>query len=77
MPRAWLYKSKIGNLYIVPLKNGTFGLMHNNIIWESSYTPEDEAENVRAHVTGCDAWDSLDGKVDPPSDLSEWSLVNI
>ena len=75
--KAWRYKSRIGPLYIVPMKNGRFGLMYDNTIWESSATPADEAENVRAHVTGCSDWDDLDGIVDPPSDLSEWELVNI
>lgn len=76
MPRAWRYDSAIGPLYIVALKDGTFGFVYDHTIWESSDSPIAEADNVRAHVTGCWDWDKLDGKVPDPIDLSEWEPVD-
>ena len=71
----WVYHSPIGNLYIVKLPNGRYGLKYDGTIWESCSTPEAEADNVYCHVTGCWDWDQLDGKVDGPTDLSEWERL--
>lgn len=30
------------------------------------------ADDVYLHVTGCDEWDRLDGKIDAPTDIYEW-----
>ena len=69
----WKYESPIGPLYIKQLSNGRYGLLFNGSIWESSHSPQAEADNVYMHCTGCSEWDSLDGKVpDVPADLSEW-----
>lgn len=69
----WVYRSPIGNLYIKRLNNGSYGLEYDGTVWESSPSPQIEADNVYTHVTGCYEWDKLDGRVmDVPSDLSEW-----
>ena len=72
----WRYKSAIGYLYIVPLKDGRFGFVYDDVVWESSDTPQIEADNVACFCTGCFMWDILDCKVDYPSDLSEWELCH-
>lgn len=69
----WKYESPIGPLYIKRLEDGRYGLLFNNIIWESCHSPQAEVDNVYMHCTGCIAWDMLDGKVfNVPTDLSEW-----
>lgn len=72
----WKYKSPIGSLFIKHLDNGRYGLVYNGIVWESCHTPQEEADNVYMHCTGCYEWDSLDGEVfNVPTDLSEWDVV--
>lgn len=72
----WKYESPIGPLYIKKLPNGRFGLLYNETIWESSHSPQAEADNVYLHSTGCPEWDLLAGSIhDVPSDLSEWEAV--
>ena len=69
----WKYESPIGPLYIKQLSNGRYGLLYNGTVWESSHSPQAEADNLYTHCTGCDEWDALDGKVpDAPTDISEW-----
>ena len=72
----WKYDSPIGTLYIKKLPNGRFGLIYNGIVWESSHSPQAEADNVYSHCTGCAEWDMLDGTVfNVPTDLSEWIKI--
>lgn len=72
----WKYDSPIGSLYIKRLNNGRYGLIYDNTVWESSSTPQAEADNVYMHCTGCYDWDSLDGQVpDVPSSLNEWDVI--
>lgn len=71
----WKYHSQIGNLYIRPMPDGTFGFEYRGIIWECCDTPSAEADNVRAHCTGCSDWDLYDGPNDTPRDLSDWTRV--
>ena len=68
----WVYNSKIGALYIKPLNNGRFGFFFNNELWESSHTLEAEADNIANFSTNCYEWDSMEGLIDFPVDLSEW-----
>ncbi len=69
----WKYESPIGPLFIKRLKNGSYGFIYDNTVWESSYSPQAEADNVYMHCTGCYDWDRLDGQIpDVPTDLSEW-----
>lgn len=69
----WVYDSPIGRISIVPLRNGKYGLLFDNEIWEMCDTPQQQADNVVQHVTGCSAWDTLCGTIkDVPHDLSEW-----
>lgn len=67
----WIYRSPIGILKIVRQPDGTFGLCHNETVWEACDTPQAEADNVFCHVTGCDEWDSCPDA--GPSDLSEFA----
>lgn len=55
----WIYRSPVGILKIVRQPDGTFGLCHNETVWEACDTPQAEADNVFCHVTGCDEWDSF------------------
>ena len=50
----WIYRSPVGILKIVRQPDGTFGLCHNETVWEACDTPQAEADNVFCHVTGCD-----------------------
>lgn len=68
----WIYRSPVGILKIVRQPDGTFGLCHNETVWEACDTPQAEADNVFSHVTGCDEWDSCPDA--GPSDLSECPL---
>lgn len=72
----WVYRSPIGNLYIQRQPDSSYGLLYRGTVWESCSTPEAEADNVRAHCTGCDAWDQLgEQDCETPFDLSDWELV--
>lgn len=72
----WKYESPIGSLYIKALENKRYGLFYNEILIESSDSPQAEADNVYMHCTGLWEWDSLDGTVfDVPNDLSEWERI--
>lgn len=70
----WVYHSSIGDLFIVPLPNGTYGFKHDGTVWEACDSPQAEADNVYCHVTGCDDWDSC--SEDGPTDLSEWEFIS-
>ncbi len=71
----WIYKSPVGTLSIQRLNNGRYGFVYKGELWESCDTPQAEADNIYVHVTGCWEWDRLDGKVDAPTDLSEWTFI--
>lgn len=66
----WVYHSSIGDLHIVPLPDGTFGLEYDGTVWEACTSPQAEADNVYCHATGCTAWDNC--PEDGPTDLSQW-----
>ena len=69
----WKYESPIGTLVIKRLNDGSYGLIYDDMVYESSLTPQAEADNVYMHCTGCPEWDMLDGQVpDAPTDLGEW-----
>lgn len=72
----WLYRSSIGNIYIKQLPDGRYGMIHNNVVWESCDSPQAEADNVYMQCTNCSTWDNLDTtNVNVPSDLSEWERI--
>ena len=72
----WVYRSPIGDICIKRLENGRYGMIYDDTVWESSSTPQAEADNVYCQSTGCSDWDLLDTTdVDVPSDLSEWEKV--
>lgn len=68
----WKYESPIGTLIIRKLSDG-FGFEYDGVIWESCRTPQEEADNIACHVTGCSEWDAC--QFDAPSDLSEWEII--
>lgn len=72
----WLYRSPIGNIYIQQLSDGRFGMLYNNVVWESCNSPQAEADNIYMQCTGCYEWDSFDGSnINIPTDLSEWTRI--
>lgn len=72
----WKFDSPIGTLYIKELEDGKFGLLYNDIIYETCDTAQDEANNVYMHSTGCSEWDSFnDTNTNTPRDLSEWDII--
>lgn len=69
----WKYESPIGTLYIKHLNDGSYGFIYNGTVWESSDSPQAEADNIYMHCTGCYDWDRLDGQIPGvPTDLSGW-----
>jgi len=71
----WKYDSQIGALYIKRLPDNRYGFIFNNVVWESSHSPEAEADNIRSFTTGCYEWDSMEGLIDYPNDISEWQWL--
>ncbi len=70
----WKYDSPIGPLFIKRLADGRYGFIYDGTVWESSHSPEAEADNVYMHCTGCCDWDKLDGKIpNVPTSLGEWT----
>lgn len=69
----WVYKSPIGPIYIAQLSDGRYGMIYNNTVWESSISPEAEADNVYMQVTGCSEWDLFNSAgYFVPQSLDEW-----
>ena len=68
----WVYHSPIGDMVIQQQENGRFCLWLNDERYGSWHSPGFAADDVYHHVTGCYEWDSLDGQVDAPVDLSGW-----
>lgn len=68
----YFYKSPVGVFWIRPTTDRRFVLGFGHEIIGVYYTPVAAADDVYVHVTGCTEWDMLDGKVDGPTDLSEW-----
>ncbi|QHZ49917.1 hypothetical protein [Paenibacillus larvae] len=73
----YVYKSPVGLMKIyIDRKVGRYALDINGIIVGHYLNAADAADDVYTQVTGYYDWDDLDGDVDPPSDLSEWLIVN-
>lgn len=68
----WIYRSPIGPLYIIRQSDSSYGFMYRGIVWESSPTPQIEADNVYCRATGCVEVSDLK---DLPHDLSEWEHI--
>lgn len=72
----WIYRSPIGVFSIMRMPDGKYGLCYDSECYGSYENPVQAADDVYLHVTGCDEWDDLDGKVpDEPTDLGEWERV--
>ena len=65
------YKSKVGTFTIRSTLNG-YGLFLGGDLVGEYDSPTAAADDVFTHTTGEFRWDRLDGRVNPPSDLSEW-----
>ncbi len=72
----WLYQSPIGNIYIQKLPDGRYGMLYDGTIWETSHSPQAEADNIYHQCTNCSEWDEYDtSNIIIPSDLSEWEII--
>ena len=72
----WKYSSPIGNMYIIQQRNGKFGLLYEDTIWDEGITPQAIADDVFCYSTSCYEWDSLNGRIlDVPPDLSAWEYL--
>lgn len=73
----YYYKSRVGTFYIYPdlSHTGRYLLKISDNICGSYDSPVAAADDVYVHVTGYYPWDRLDGRVDGPTDLSEWHVV--
>ncbi|NRS51007.1 hypothetical protein [Brevibacillus sp. HB2.2] len=71
------YNSRVGVMLIYFDKRvGKYALQIGQTIYDHHDSAQSAADNVYMHVTGCSAWDRLDGQVlDAPTDLSEWIRV--
>lgn len=67
----YFYKSKVGLFTIRPIRDG-FGLFIDDNLLGVYPSAVAAADDVYTHTTGCSEWDSLDGKVSPPTDVYEW-----
>lgn len=65
------YQSKVGLFTIQPFQDG-FGLFIDDDLLGVYSSAVAAADDVYTHTTGCFEWDSLDGKVTPPTDVYEW-----
>ena len=68
------YNSPIGPMIIFFDKRvNRFALAINDTLYGHYHSAVAAADDVYCHVTGCDQWDLLDGKIfDAPTDLAEW-----
>lgn len=72
----WKYNSPIGPFFIKQVPGGRYGLIFNDTVWESSHTPQAEANNFYMQCTGCSDWDMYDtSNIIVPADLSEWEQL--
>lgn len=59
--------------FFLILSDGRYGFIYDGTVWESSDSPQAEADNVYMQCTGCSKWDMLDiSNINIPNDLSEW-----
>lgn len=70
----YYYRSKIGLFRIYP-RQGRYALEINGTIYGTYHSAVAAADDVYTHCTGCYEWDNLDGRVNAPSDLSEWNVT--
>lgn len=68
----YYFRGPIGLFKIKPY-NGRYQLWFNGDIVGVYNSAVAAADDVYTHTTGCYEWDDLDGRVTPPSDLSEWT----
>lgn len=72
------YKTKAGVFWIRrrPVANEGYWLGIDDTVIGMYVSPMLAADDVAMHATGWDAWDDLDGEVEPPHDISEWRKVS-
>ena len=70
----WEWESPIGVICIKRLSGGPkYGMEYDGVIWDVCSTPQEQADNIYMHVTGCSKWDSCGHEA--PMDLSGWEKV--
>jgi hypothetical protein len=67
----WVYHSPIGSIYIKKTVDG-YRLLYDSECYGVYDSGVAAADDVFTFHTNCEAWDSLRGSVDPPTDFSEW-----
>ena len=75
MTNIYHYKTRVGVFWIKPQPQspGRFWLGIDDTALGSYVSPMLAADDMYMHATGWDDWDSLDGSVGGPTDLSEWN----
>ncbi|QOY36824.1 hypothetical protein AWH56_003995 [Anaerobacillus isosaccharinicus] len=70
------FKSAVGQMLIYFDKTfGQYALKIGDTVYEHHHSAESAADNVYMHSTGCYNWDSLEGVVETPSELSAWERL--
>lgn len=70
----WYYKSPIGLMKIYKNTSGRYSLQINGTVYGSYNSAIAAADDVYMFATGCYQWDSLDGTLNPPTDICEWQI---
>ncbi|MCM1219399.1 MAG: hypothetical protein NC548_33385 [Lachnospiraceae bacterium] len=70
----WYYKSPIGLMKIYKNSSGRYSLQIKDNVYGSYNSAVAAADDVYMFATGCHQWDSLEGKLNPPSDIHEWEI---
>ena len=68
------YKTRVGIFKIKPSNHG-YGLFFNGDCIGEYTSPQSAADDVFTHTTGVYEWDMLEGRINSPTDLSEWHCV--
>lgn len=71
----WYYESPIGIMKIYKNHTGRYSLQILETVYGSYESPIAAADDVYVFVTGCYEWDSLDGTIEPPTDIYEWNRL--
>ena len=68
----WIYNSPAGPMQIFKNRSGRYSLQIGDTVYGVYDSAIAAADDVYMFVTGCSNWDSLNGKVDAPTDIYEW-----
>lgn len=76
MPIAYIFRSPDGVFSIRPESDGRWALLIGEERLGNYAKAAMAADDVYAHVTGCNSWDMRAPSVSEPTDLSEWEGPN-